>query len=105
MDAALEEWAGKVGQIDKRISEALDNLERTMAEEGLAVWSAFCGLCAEETELEASKVLAAFGSFAERTRALEELTERLKLEPDAGTVEEYRAILSDAWHRVLEKGS
>ncbi|HEY6712030.1 MAG TPA: hypothetical protein VI055_07150, partial [Rubrobacter sp.] len=55
--AALEEWAGKVGQIDERISEALDNLERTMAEEGLAVWSAFCGLCAEETELEASKVL------------------------------------------------
>jgi len=105
MDAALEEWAGKVGQIDERISEALDNLERTMAEEGLAVWSAFCGLCAEETGLEARKILAALGPFAERTRALEELTERLELEPDAGTVEEYCAILSDAWHRVLEKGS
>jgi len=109
MDPAPEEdvrkWVGKVAEVDKPITSALDRLEREMAREGLSVWSAFAQFCEEEMELDASKLLSALAlPMAERAWALEELAARLKVEPDAGDVEEYREIIGQAWHHALAKG-
>jgi hypothetical protein len=104
MEAAVEKWKGEVEMVCSRISEALDNLERHMAEEGMAVWCAFSGFCVEEMGLDALNLLSAFGSFAERAKAMVERAERLEVEPDSESVEEYRAVLSGAWHLVLKKG-
>ena len=110
MDPAPEEdarrWAGKVAEVDKPITGALDRLEREMAREGLSVWSAFAAFCEEEMELDASKLLAALAlPIAERARALEELAARLELEPDAAEVEGYREIMGQAWRHALAKGA
>jgi hypothetical protein len=53
--------------------------------------------------LEAEKLLEALARpFAERVRDLEELGARHEAEPDAEGVEEYLAIMTEAWHRGLE---
>jgi hypothetical protein len=91
--------------MDAPITRALDGLEREMAGQGLTVWSAFSGFCAEEMGVEALNLLAAFGPFRERAEALLELAERLDLEPDPEEIEEYRGILLAAWQREVSKAS
>ena len=105
IEADIEKWSGKVGETDDRLSGALDNLEGELAAQGLAVWSAFAHFCEREMGLEADKVLAALAPpLAERVRGFGELAERLQVVPDTESVEEYRAIMEEAWGRVLEKG-
>jgi hypothetical protein len=104
-EAEIEKWSGKVEEIDDRFSVALDELEGELVAQGLAVWSAFAQFCDGEMGLEADKVLAALAPpFAERARGFEELAKRLEVEPNAQSVEEYRAIMVEAWRKVLEKG-
>ena len=82
----------------------MDNLESELAAQGLAVWSAFTHFCEREMGLEADKVLEALASpLAERVRGFMELAERLQVVPDTESVEEYRALMEEAWARVLEK--
>jgi len=53
--------------------------------------------------LEAEKLLGALaGPLAERVRDLEELSARHEVEADTQGVEEYLAIMKEAWRRVLE---
>jgi hypothetical protein len=100
----LEKWSGEVGVIDIRILEALANLERELVEESFAAWSAFSGFCADEMVLEAKKLLAAFNNpFAQRAEELEEIAARLEIEPEQESVEEYRAILLEAWRRIVDR--
>ena len=110
MDPAPEEdvrkWATKVAEVEKPITGALDRLEREMARQGISVWSAFVVFCEEEMALDASKLLSALAlPIAERTRALEELTARLEVEPGAEDVEGYREIMGQAWRQALAKGA
>jgi hypothetical protein len=108
VDLAMEEdvrrWSSKVKEIDTPISEALDELERRLVEQGFTVWSAFTGFCAEEMGVEALNLLAALGPSTESAEKLIELAERLEVEPDAEEVEEYRGILLAAWQREVRKG-
>jgi hypothetical protein len=105
LDEALDKWTGQVKAIDDRLSKSLEALERSLVEEGLAVWSAFSGFCREEMGLDSKKLLAAFAnSFAERAGKLENLAARLEVKPDPESVQEYRSILFEAWSRVLKKG-
>jgi hypothetical protein len=110
MDPAPQEdvrkWAGKVAEVEKPITGALDRLEREMARQGLSVWSAFVAFCEEEMALDASKLLSALAlPIAERARTLEELAARLEVEPDAEDVEGYREIMGQAWRQALAKGA
>jgi hypothetical protein len=105
LEEALDKWTGQVKAIDDRLSKNLEALERGLVEEGLAVWSAFSGFCREEMGLDSKKLLAAFADpFAEKAGELENLAARLEVKPDPESVEEYRDILFEAWHRVLKKG-
>jgi hypothetical protein len=105
LDEALDKWTGQVKAIDDRLTKSLEALERDFAGQGLAAWSAFSDFCEEEMSLEAKKLLAAFANpFAERAGELENLAARLEVKPDPESVEEYRDILFEAWHRVLKKG-
>jgi hypothetical protein len=105
LDEALDKWTSRVGAIDDKFSEKLDALERELAGKGLAAWSAFSDFCEQEMSLEAKKLLAAFANpFAERAGELENLAARLEVKPDPESVEEYRDILFEVWHRVLKKG-
>jgi hypothetical protein len=54
--------------------------------------------------VEALNLLSAFGPFRELAEHLIELGERLEIEPDAESVEEYRDILLAAWRCEVEKG-
>ena len=63
----------------------------------------FAGFCAQEMGLEAEKLLGALaGPLAERVRDLEELSARHEVEADTQGVEEYLAIMKEAWRRELE---
>ena len=63
----------------------------------------FADFCAQEMGLEAEKVLEALAwPFAERVRDLEELRARHEVEVDVEGVEEYLAIMTEAWGRELE---
>jgi hypothetical protein len=84
------------------IVDALERLEREFTEEAFAQWSAFRGFCEEELELEALKLLKAIMPQAvEYTQSLEERAARLEIEPDAKSVEEYRAIMDGTWPAYL----
>jgi len=102
----VRKWAGKVAEVDKPITGALDRVEREMARQGLSVWSAFVGFCEEEMALDASELLSALAlPIAERAQTLEELAARLEVEPDAEDVEGYREIMGQAWRQALAKGA
>jgi hypothetical protein len=80
------------------IVDVLERLEREFTEEAFAQWSAYRGFCEEELELEAMKLLKAImPQAAEYAQSLEERAARLEIEPDAKSVEEYRAIMDDTW--------
>jgi hypothetical protein len=80
------------------IVDALERLEREFTEEAFAQWSAFRGFCEEELELEAMKLMKAIMPQAvEYARSLEERAARLEIEPDAKSVEEYRAVMDGTW--------
>jgi hypothetical protein len=71
--------------------------------EALTAWLGFADFCAKEMGLEAEKLLEALtGPLAERVGELEELSARHEVEADVEAVEEYLAIMKEAWCRVLE---
>ena len=71
--------------------------------EALTPWLGFAGFCAQEMGLEAEKLLEALARpFTERVRDLEELSSRHEVEADAQDVEEYVAIMTEAWRHELE---
>jgi truncated hemoglobin YjbI len=78
-------------------------MERELVREALTTWLGFARFCAQEMGLEAEKVLEALARpFAERVRELEELSARHEVEADVEGVEEYLAIMTEAWGRELE---
>jgi hypothetical protein len=101
IDEDLEKWTGE-GRY-ARLEGKLEEMERELVREALTAWLGFAGFCAQEMGLEAEKLLEALARpFAERVRDLKELGARLEVEPDKGGVEDYLAIMTDAWHRGLE---
>jgi hypothetical protein len=105
IEAATDEWSGKVEEIDERLGGALENLECELAAQGFAAWSAFSGFCADEMGVDAHTLMAVFHvQGTARGRGLEELATRLELEPDAQMVAEYRALMEEVWRRELGKG-
>src|SRR5215211_3859938 len=101
IDEDLKKWAGK-GRY-ARFEGQLEEMERELVWEALTPWLGFAGFCAQEMGLEAEKLLEALARpFAERVRDLEELSARHGVEADVEGVEEYQAILTEAWSRELE---
>jgi hypothetical protein len=86
-----------------RLAGKLEEMERELVEEALTAWSGFARFCEQEMGLEAEKVLEAVARpFAERVRDLKELSTRHEVEADAQDVEEYLALMTEAWRRALK---
>jgi hypothetical protein len=101
IDEDLQRWTGD-GRY-ARLEGKLEEMERELVREALTAWLGFVGFCAQEMGLEAEKLLEALARpFAERVRELEELSARHDVEPDVEGVEEYLAIMTEAWRRELE---
>jgi hypothetical protein len=101
IDEDLQKWTGD--RRYTRLEGKLEEMERELVREALTAWLGFARFCEQEMGLEAEKLLEALtGPLAERVRDLEELSARRDVEPDAEAVEEYLAIMTEAWHRVLE---
>ena len=81
----------------------MEEMERELVGEALTAWLGFTRFCEQEMGLEAEKLLEALtGSLAERVRDFDDLSARHEVEADTRGVEEYLAIMTEAWHRVLE---
>jgi hypothetical protein len=105
MDGDLEKISLRVEKsFDLIPGRLIDRLERELAAEAMAVWKAYTQFCEEETGLGAEKVLrATFEQALQKVRFLEELADRLGLEPEPATVEEYRAALAEGWRCVVDR--
>jgi hypothetical protein len=101
IDEDLQKWTGEDRYT--RLEGKLEEMKRELVREALTAWLGFAGFCAQEMELEAEKLLEALaGPFAERARDLEELSARYEVEADVEGVEEYLAMMTEAWRRQLE---
>src|SRR5215217_7657749 len=101
IDEDLQKWTveGRYARLEGKLEE----MERELVGEALTAWLGFAGFCAQEMGLEAKKVLEALARpFAERVRDLEELSARHEVEADVEGVEEYPAIMKEAWRRKLQ---
>jgi hypothetical protein len=100
MDEYLRKWAGD-GRY-ARLEGKLEEMERELVREALTAWLGFARFCEREMGLEAEDLVEALASpFAEGVRDLEELRARHEVEADAEGVEEYLAIMTEAWRRVI----
>jgi hypothetical protein len=101
VDEDLQKWTGE-GEY-AQLEGKLEEMERELVREALTPWLGFAGFCAQEMGLEAKDFLEAVARpFTEGVRDLEELSSRHEVEADAEAVEEYLAIMTEAWQRVLE---
>src|SRR5215203_1915528 len=101
IDEDLQKWTGE-GRYT-RLEGKLEEIERELMREALTAWLGFAWFCEQEMGLEAKDLVEALARpFAEGARALEELSARHEVEADAQDVEEYVAIMTEAWRRGLE---
>src|ERR671921_1401223 len=85
-----------------RLAGKLEEMERELVREALTAWLGFTRFCEQEMGLEAEDLVQALASpFAEGVRDLEELRALHDVEADAEGVEEYLAIMTEAWRRVI----
>jgi hypothetical protein len=101
IDEDLQRWTGE-GRY-ARLQGKLEEMERELVREALTAWLGFARFCEQEMGLEAEKLLEALARpFAEEVRELEELSARHEVEVGAEGVEEYLALMTEAWRRELE---
>src|SRR5215210_2633726 len=101
IDEDLQKWTGE-GRY-AHLEGKLEEMERELVGEALTAWLGFARFCEQEIGLEAEKLLEAVARpFAEGVRDLEELSARHEVEADVERVEEYLAIMTEAWRRVLK---
>jgi hypothetical protein len=98
LEAIVEEHGGL-------LPEMLDRLERTLAADALSLWAGFSAFCDERVGVAAEKVVAVvLEPVAGRIEGLKARAGRLRVEPDAGTVEEIREGLVETWRVFEERG-
>ncbi len=101
----MEELEATVEEYGKFLPELLDKLERELATNALSLWEGFAAFCEKSVGVPAEKVVAVvLEQLADRIDDLKERAKRLKLEPNAETVEEIREGLAESWHIVEKRG-
>jgi hypothetical protein len=101
IDEDLQKWTGE-GKY-ARLEGKLEEMERELVREALTAWLGFARFCEQEMGLDAKDLVEALARrIAEVVRDLEELSVRHEVEEDAQDVEEYLAIMTEAWRRILE---
>jgi hypothetical protein len=101
IDEDLQKWTGE-GRY-ARLAGKLEEMERELVREALTAWLGFTRFCEQEMGLEAEKLLEALARpFADSVRELEELSTRHEVEADVEGVEEYLAMMTEAWRCELQ---
>src|SRR5215203_6388844 len=101
VDEDLKKWTGE-GEY-AQLEGKLEEMERELVGEALTAWLGFARFCEQEMGLEAKDLVEALARpFAEGVRELEELSARHDVEADAEGAEEYLAIMTEAWRRILQ---
>src|SRR5918995_3204309 len=101
IDEDLQKWMGEGRYAG--LQGKLEEMERELVGEALTAWLGFARFCEREMGLEAKDLVEALARpFAERVRELEELSARHEVEADVEGVEEYLAIMREAWRRELQ---
>jgi hypothetical protein len=102
IDEDLKKWTGE-GRY-ARLEGKLEEMERELVGEALTAWLGFAHFCEQEIGLEAKDLVEALARpFSEGARDLEELSARHDVEADAQDVEEYLALMTEAWRREVER--
>ncbi len=102
-EGKVDELADLAGSV---LPEILDGLERMTATNALTLWRGYEAFCEARMGLDAAKVLrVVLEPGAGRIEELEDLAERLELEPDSEAVEAMREALAEAWSIVETRGS
>ena len=102
----MEELDASVEEQGKFLPELLDKLERELATDALSLWEGFAAFCEESVGVPAEKVVAVvLEPVVGRIEDLKDRAERLKLEPNAETVEEVREGLGESWRIVEKRGA
>jgi hypothetical protein len=106
IEGELEKMSERCEDAFGFIVSALEKLEREFTQEALSQWAAYRGLCEEKLELEAMELVKAImPEAAKYAQGLEERASRLEIEPDLKSVEQYRAIVDDAWSSFVRGSS
>jgi hypothetical protein len=101
IDEDLRKWTGEGTYA--RLAGKLEEMERELVRQAPTAWLGFAGFCAQEMGLGAKDLVVALARpFGEIVRELEELSARHEVEADVEGVEEYLAIMTEAWCRGLE---
>jgi hypothetical protein len=100
------DYAERRVEVDERVrTEYTDRLERELATIGLSNWQAFTDFCKEQFDVDAKKLVQAFAPPAVADiELLEEICNRLEIEPDTTAVAEHRAMLQEGWDDRVAKG-
>ena len=78
-------------------------MERELVREALTAWLGFARFCEQEMGLKAVMLLEALARpLAETVRDLEKLSTRHDVETDVEGVQEYLAMMTEAWRRELQ---
>ncbi len=87
------------------LPETLKKLERDQAAHALTLWRGFEAFCERSIGLDAAAVLkVVLEPGVERIEELEDLAQRLGLEPEPETVEEIARGLAEGWRVVEQAG-
>jgi excisionase family DNA binding protein len=96
--------AVRIGERSIRVNRA--ELERQQAAHALTIWRGFGAFCQDRLGLGATKILGvALEHSLERIEELEEMADRLGLEPDEESAQEIGEDLAEAWRMVEERGA
>ncbi len=101
-EAELEAAAEKCGEF---LPEVLDRLERKCVGGGITLWTGYAAFCEECARVAPEKVAGVI--LAPIMGSIEDMkgrAERLGVEADAGTVEEFREGLAEIWRTMEERG-
>ena len=98
----------RLRSLNKRLEEVsgavvspLEELERNLLEEALAIWTAFAHCCSEECGMEPEKLMKAwFAPMLPEIEKLKNLSGSIELNPEM--LEEYEAAFKKMWNQVIE---
>lgn len=105
MERDTEELETIIETHDGFLPEVLDRLERNVLQQAVSIWAGYAAFCEECAGVAAEKIAAVvLTPVMGRIKDMRLRAERLRIEPNADTVEEIRKGLAETGRIVEERG-